>query len=124
MALRSQLSTLRQQNASLNAKALRRTMTDAERKLWLFLRNRRLDGYKFRRQVPVGPYVADFLCERARLIVEVDGGQHADATVRDNQRSAWLSQHGYRVQRFWNNEVLQNLDGVWERIASVLAVKP
>jgi very-short-patch-repair endonuclease len=124
MALRSQLSTLRQQNASLNAKALRRTMTDAERKLWLFLRNRRLDGYKFRRQVPVGPYVADFLCERARLIVEVDGGQHADATVRDNQRSAWLSQHGYRVERFWNKEVLQNLDGVWERIASVLAGKP
>jgi very-short-patch-repair endonuclease len=93
------------------AKVLRRNLTDAEKKLWLILRDRRLAGWKFRRQVPLGPYVVDFYCSRAKLIVEADGGQHADS-VRDKIRTTWLNQNGYRVKRYWNNEVLGNPEGV------------
>jgi very-short-patch-repair endonuclease len=87
-------------------------MTDAERRLWYFLRGSRFQGWKFRRQVPMGPYVADFLCERARLVVEVDGGQHGDNVKRDEARTRWLEARGYRVVRYWNNDVLGNTDGV------------
>lgn len=94
-------------------------MTDAERKLWLALRDRRLGGFKFRRQVPVGPWIVDFLCKEAQLVVEVDGGQHA-GSPRDRRRDAWLAGEGYRVVRVWNNEVLGNLDGVLEHLSTVL----
>ncbi len=90
-------------------------MTDAERKLWSLLRNRKLAGHKFRRQVPVGPYVADFLSFEARLIVEADGGQHAAATS-DGQRDAWFAAQGYRILRFWNSDILANPDGVLARL--------
>jgi len=79
-------------------------MTDAEQKLWRVLRSR-ASGAKFRRQVPLGPFVVDFVCFEARLIVELDGGQHAD-NPRDTRRDRYFSDQGYRVLRFWNNDVL------------------
>ena len=96
------------------ARRLRVTMTDAERKLWRTLRDRQVDGLKFRRQHPIGPYVLDFLCEERRLAVELDGGQHT--ADKDAVRTAWLADHGVRVIRFWNNDVLTNLPGVVEMI--------
>ncbi|HTG79518.1 MAG TPA: endonuclease domain-containing protein [Sphingomicrobium sp.] len=106
------------QSTLAKAKQLRREMTDAERKLWSVLRNSQL-GAKFRRQQPIGPYIADLVCQEARLIVEADGGQHADA-LSDARRTAFLQSKGYRVLRFWNNDVLQNLEGVAEAILAAL----
>jgi very-short-patch-repair endonuclease len=97
------------------AKTLRREMTDAEQKLWKELRGRRLDRIKFRRQVPIGPYVADFACLEAKLIVELDGSQHA-GEVRDDIRTAELTARGFRVLRFWNDEVLRELDSTCDTI--------
>ena len=93
------------------ARRLRVNMTDAERKLWFALRDRRFINFKFRRQVPVGPFIADFLCYDARLVIEVDGGQHAESR-RDARRDAWLAANHFHVLRFWNNDVLTNLEGV------------
>ena len=90
-------------------------MTDAERKLWSLLRNRKLAGCKFRRQVPIGPYVADFLSFEARLIVEADGGQH-DGCARDAERDGWLTAHGFRVLRFWNSEIFDSPASVTARV--------
>lgn len=101
------------------ARKLRKEMTDAERKLWSLLRNRKLSGFKFRRQVPIGPYIADFLCFEARLIVEADGGQHA-ASEHDTKRDAWLSAEGYGILRFWNSDISDNSEGVLSRLASTL----
>ena len=95
-------------------------MTDAELKLWYHLRRRGLQGRRFRRQVPVGQYVVDFLCEEARLVVEVDGGQHAERTAEDAARSRWLSTKGYAVLRFWNHDVLANVEVVLETISEAL----
>lgn len=97
-------------------RTLRRNQTDAERRLWAELRGRRLGGLKFRRQHPIGPYVADFACPEAKIVVEVDGGQHARQAAWDLMRSQWMETDGYRVLRFWNNEVLGNLVGVLETI--------
>ena len=98
-----------------STRRLRRNMTEAELKLWSRLRNARLDGYKFRRQAPLGPYVLDFFCESERLVVEVDGGQHADSKA-DELRTAWLVARRCRGVRFWNHDVLRNIDGVLERL--------
>ena len=103
---------------SRHASSLRRDATDAERLLWGSLRNRQLLGYKFRFQATVEPFVADFLCVEARLIVEVDGSQHSEDA--DAARTAALQARGYRILRFWNSEVLENLDGVLEAIAAAL----
>jgi very-short-patch-repair endonuclease len=105
---------------STRAKLLRQQQTNAEQTLWYRLRDRRLANYKFRRQLPIGPYVADFVCMSARLIIEVDGGQHAFNTSYDEQRTNFFRQQGYVVIRFWNNEVLQNLEGVLIVILSEL----
>ena len=105
------------------ARQLRKQPTDAETHLWSRLRRKQLDGFRFRRQVPLGPYVADFACLDARLVVEVDGGQHAERAA-DTARTAWLESQGYRVLRFWNNDVLGNADGVVETIRSALAKYP
>ena len=102
------------------ARNLRRKMTDAERKLWHALRDRRLAGHKFRRQHPIGPYVADFYCEAKRLMVEVDGGQHTRRQQADAKRTKWLEARGYRVIRLWNSEVLTNLEGVQKVILEAL----
>jgi very-short-patch-repair endonuclease len=104
----------------VRAKQLRSDQTDVERRLWFELRDRRLGGYKFRRQVPIGPFIADFACWRAALIIELDGGQHASKVEEDRRRTAWLEQHGWRVLRFWNNEVIENLDGVLLQIVAAL----
>ncbi len=97
------------------ARELRQRMTEAEKLLWSSLRRRSL-GIKFRRQVPVGPFIVDFLCVQARLVIEIDGGQHL-GNSSDADRSRWLEKQGYRVLRFWNHDVLKNLEGVVERIA-------
>ena len=100
------------------ARILRRNMTDAEKRLWSHLRNRQLQDAKFRRQAPIGGYIADFLCAEAKLIVEADGGQHTPAS--DAERTAFLEAQGYRVIRFWNNDILENTQGVLAQIADAL----
>jgi very-short-patch-repair endonuclease len=94
-------------------------MTNAERKLWFALRDRRFARFKFRRQLPIGPFVADFICYSARLVVEVDGGHHAESS-QDKNRDHWFSANNFQVMRFWNNDVLKNLDGVLTLIAQAL----
>jgi very-short-patch-repair endonuclease len=91
-------------------------MTDAERHLWKHLRLKNVDGFKFRRQHDIGIYIVDFVCLKAHLVVEVDGVQHVDAVEYDFARTAFLKKEGYRVLRFWNNEVLENIDGVLQVI--------
>ncbi|RCX32277.1 endonuclease domain-containing protein [Thioalbus denitrificans] len=102
------------------ARKLRANMTDAEQLLWRRLRRRQLDGHKFRRQVPVGLYIADFLCYEKRLIVELDGGQHMERRYHDRQRDDWLRNQGFEVVRFWNDEVLRDPGAVLEEIARQL----
>jgi very-short-patch-repair endonuclease len=99
------------------ARALRSNLTDCELKFWRVVRNRRLKGFKFRRQVWIGNYIVDFICSDRRLIVELDGGQHADDTSYDEQRTSELEKLGYRVVRYWNSDVLGNFEGV---VADVL----
>jgi very-short-patch-repair endonuclease len=106
------------------ARKLRRSQTDAERALWFRLRDRRLQGLKFRRQVPIDGYVVDFCCEALHLIVELDGGQHVERSVEDAERTTALEAQGYLVLRFWNNDVLRNLDGVVESIIETLNPRP
>jgi very-short-patch-repair endonuclease len=98
---------------------LRRDATDAERRLWSALRDRRLRGYRFRRQHSIGDFIVDFACTRHRLIVEADGGQHSDNDA-DLRRTAWLESEGWRVLRFWNNDALANTDVVVETILRAL----
>ncbi len=98
-------------------------MTDAEHRLWLYLRAHRFVDAKFRRQQPLGPYIVDFVCMKAKLIVEVDGGQHMDRP-EDLVRDAWLRSNGYRVVRFWNHDVLSDTDSVLERILELLHPSP
>jgi very-short-patch-repair endonuclease len=105
------------------ARNLRLRMTDAETKLWFALRDRRFQSFKFRRQVPIGPHVVDFVSFAFRLIVEVDDGQHADS-ARDMTRDRWLAENDFRVVRFWNNEVLSKLEGVLTVLAAELANTP
>lgn len=107
---------------SPHARRLRANMTEAERLLWQRLRNRQLSGLKFRRQWTLGSYVVDFFCWEAKLIVEVDGGQHNPEV--DAVRTAWLKHQGYRVIRFWNNDVLGNIAGVLEAIDLALSSAP
>ena len=102
---------------------LRNRATDAERALWKSLRGDSLNGLRFRRQFPLGIYIVDFVCFEVRLIVEVDGGQHADST-KDALRDAWLKSQGFQVLRFWNNEVLQNMEGVMQVIAETANSHP
>ncbi len=105
------------------ARRLRHEMTLAERKLWRALRAHRFQGIGFRRQAPLGPYIADFVSHGLMLVIEVDGGQHS-GSARDARRDAWLAREGYRVLRFWNHEVMGNLDGVLHRIGEAVANTP
>ena len=105
---------------SVRARSLRSNPTEAERKLWHVLRQKQLDGHRFRRQHPIGPFVVDFVCLEEKLVIEVDGGQHAAQRDEDFKRTEWLAERGYRVIRFWNNEVLSNIGGVFERIRQAL----
>jgi very-short-patch-repair endonuclease len=101
------------------ARNLRKNMTDAERRLWLFLRDKQRQA-RFRRQAPIGPYIADFACFDPRLVIEIDGGQHDEQRDYDTRRDDWLRSQGFLVLRFWNNEVLENTEGVLERILGEL----
>lgn len=101
------------------AKSLRRNMTDAERLLWRHLRAHRLNGHKFRRQQPIGPYIADFVHFGARLIIECDGGQH-NQSAADQRRDTWLRAQGFRVLRYWNHEILNETDNVLSDIHNAL----
>ncbi len=101
------------------ARILRKDMTDAERALWRLLRDRRLDGWRFRRQEPIDRYIVDFVCFEARLIIEVDGGQHFESKA-DKERDAYLQSQGFRVLRLWNTDVLANRDGVYRTIMTAL----
>ena len=105
------------------AKDLRTHMTDAERLLWQHLRAHRLYGQKFRRQQPIGPYIVDFVHLGARLVIEADGGQH-NGDAADQERDGWLKAEGYRVMRFWNNDILQNTDAVLEEIFKAVSPSP
>jgi very-short-patch-repair endonuclease len=109
--------------ALARVRQLRREMTPAEKLLWSRLRNLRLDGFKFRSQVWLGHFIADFYCWEARLVVEVDGSQHSDRAGYDSARTAKLAGEGYRVLRFWNNEVLGDLDAVLDAIRAELLAR-
>jgi very-short-patch-repair endonuclease len=105
------------------ARHLRKNMTDAERLLWRHLRAHRLGGQKFRRQHPIGPYIVDFAHSGARLVIEADGGQH-NGSAGDAVRDAWLQSRDFTVLRFWNDEILLNIEGVLEAILGELAKGP
>ena len=102
------------------ARKLRKNPTDAEHKLWSHIRLRQINGYKFRRQHTIGEYIVDFVCLEKKLIIEVDGGQHSENILYDANRSNWLEAQGFRVIRFWNNEVLVDIEVVKEVIADAL----
>ena len=106
---------------SSKARELRKQSTDAERLLWSKLRNRSLMGLKFRRQFPIGKYIVDFVCRERSLIIEIDGGHHQEQRQADSTRAAWLNARGFRVVRYWNNEVLADVDSVLESIRMTLA---
>ena len=97
-----------------HARHLRQHQTEAEQRLWYHLRARRFLGLKFRRQVPLGPYIVDFLCPALKLVIEADGGQHGAAA--DGRRDHWLRDRGYLVLRFWNHEILQDTEAVLEAV--------
>ncbi len=107
-----------------NAKILRTQQTEAEQRLWYHLRAHRFMGLKFKRQKPMGRYIVDFVCMEQMLIIELDGGQHSEQVEYDQQRDAWLRSQGYTVLRFWNNAVMQELDGVLEQIRLMIILEP
>jgi very-short-patch-repair endonuclease len=109
---------------TLRARELRKNATKAELALWDQLRNRQLTGVRFNFQRPIGPYICDFVARTPRLVVEVDGSQHSEAEDYDRARTRFLTARGYRVIRFWNNEVIENIEGVVEKIRQPLAYIP
>ena len=122
---RSRGRRLRDKLTQVRARRLRNQSTDAERLLWRHLRRRQLSGFRFRRQVPVGGYVADFACMDAKLVIELDGGQHQEQATRDARRDARINVKGYRVVRFWNNQVFEETTAVLEVILrELLALRP
>ena len=110
-------------NRTTLARNLRRKQTDAERKLWLILRSRQFENSKFRRQEPIGKYIVDSVSLERELIIELDGGQHNQQSEMENDevRTKWLEKKGFRVIRFWNNDVLQNIDGVAFKILEIIS---
>jgi len=105
-----------------NARALRRRTTDAEKLMWSKLRDRRLDGVKFKRQKPIAGYIVDFVALDLKLVVEIDGGQHAVRAAADTARTRVLEEAGYHVVRFWNHDVLGNIDGILEALVQELNI--
>ena len=106
------------------ARDLRKNMTDAEQRLWYHLRHRQLGQCRFRRQAPIGPYIVDFVCFEKRLIIELDGSQHAVRVEEDLRRTAWLSSQGFRVIRFWNNLIFEDREAVFEAVCLALTPPP
>ncbi len=108
-----------------HSRELRKNQTDAEKEIWRILSRQQMDGYKFRRQHPMGhTYIVDFICLEQRLIIELDGGQHAEQIECDTKRTAFLEAEGYKVLRFWNNDVLSNIEGVWSIIRATILTPP
>ena len=114
----------RENRPTKRARELRLNPTDAERRLWRVLSRRQVSGVRFNRQVTIGPYIADFAARSEKLIVEVDGGQHGERAACDEARPLYLEVQGWRVIRFWNNDVLRNLEGVIDTIERTLADRP
>lgn len=104
------------------AKVLRKNQTPQEQKLWQLLRNRQTLGYKFKRQYPMGDYIVDFVCREKKLVIEIDGGQHniIETISKDNQRSEFIKQRGFKIIRFWNTEIDNNIEGVYQTIINNL----
>ena len=109
---------------TLRSRELRSNPTDAERLLWRYLRNRQLGDVRFNRQVPIGPFICDFAARTPKLVIELDGGHHALSADYDSQRTIFLERQGYRVIRFWNNDVLMNTQGVLTLIEEALKDRP
>ncbi|MBA3670361.1 MAG: endonuclease domain-containing protein, partial [Sphingomonas sp.] len=110
------------QRPTLRAQELRNNATDAERKLWRTVSRSQL-GHKFSRQMPVGPFIIDFMCRQKRLVIELDGGQHADSP-KDEARTRFIEAQGFRVIRFWNNDVMANIEGVIWTVSEALKLPP
>lgn len=104
------------------ARSFRKGMTDAENRMWYYLRDRRLNGYKFVREYVIDYYIADFVCREKKLIIEIDGGQHEEQIDYDEKRSAFLENKGYRVFRVWNHEVLEDVQSVLSEILELLLI--
>lgn len=102
------------------AHQLRENQTEVEKRLWYCIRNRQIHGAKFRRQATIGRYIVDFACFERHLIIELDGGQHASPSIREEKRTAWLRSQNFSILRFWNNDVTENMDGVLQQIADAL----
>ena len=124
LSLRERVGERGSKNLASRARALRRQATEVERVLWKHLRGHRLEGYKFRRQVVIEPYIVDFVCLDAKLIIEADGGQHTEQRGYDAKRTVRLEAMGYCVMRFWNHEILCELDNVLEQIRTALFEAP
>ncbi|MEE9352429.1 MAG: endonuclease domain-containing protein [Thiotrichaceae bacterium] len=107
-------------NISDKARDLRKNQTDAEAALWKLVRAKQIEGLKFRRQHPIPPYIVDFVCTEKKLIIELDGGQHAETINYDEKRTKYLESQSYTVIRFWNNEILNNIEGVYETLINHL----
>ena len=122
--MRNPLDKAYDRTPTLRSRELRNNATATERKLWQHLRNRQLSGVRFNRQVPIGPFICDLVARTPRLIVELDGGQHAVRTAEDERRTRFLESRGYRVLRFWNNDVLENVEGVLAVIEAALNDRP
>ena len=106
------------------AKTLRKNSTEAEKLLWKYLRSKQLDNFKFRRQQQIDNYIVDFICFEKRLVIELDGGQHSVETEMDLIRDNYLREQGFKVLRFWNNEILKNINGVMEVVREILISSP
>ncbi len=104
----------------LRARKLRQNQTHVEKRLWYWLRRKNVHNVRFRRQAPIGSYIVDFACYEPKLIIELDGGQHALQNSYDKKRDTWLKREGFTVLRFWNNEVIENIDGVLQTIANTI----
>ncbi len=115
---------MKSRTLKIPARSLRRNQTEAEKLLWNRLRSRQLSGVKFRRQQPLGPYIADFCSLEPKLVIELDGGQHAETVEKDNERSKFLKAEEFQVLRVWNNEIFSNLDGVLGSIRLQLEASP
>ena len=111
------------QENKIRSRELRKNQTDTEKALWYQLRQKQMGGFKFRRQAPIGNYIVDFVCFEKRLIVEADGGQHSDQGEYDRERSLWLEGQGFRILRFWNSQILKEMEGVKEVIGRALGIK-
>lgn len=114
------MAPVRHRNSTITARTLRASQTNAEKEMWHQLKAKRFHGYKFKRQYPIGPYIADFVCLEAKLVIEVDGGQHCESK-KDNMRTGYLKKEGFEVVRFWNKEVLGNMEGVLSSLSLTLS---